>query len=135
MKINDIPYTRLDVPAVIAQVLDYTRRMQEAETPEDAVQVLLDYTATERTVMTTLALSSIRATQNTADAFYEAEEQYYAEATPPLMEKLNLLYKAMLESPWRPQMEARFGKVAFINAEIALKTISPEILGMMQEEA
>ena len=85
MKINDIPYTRLDVPAVIAQVLDYTRRMQEAETPEDAVQVLLDYTVTERTVMTTLALSSIRATQNTADAFYEAEEQYYAEATPPLM--------------------------------------------------
>lgn len=135
MKINDIPYTRLDVPAVIAQVLDYTRRMQEAETPEDAVQVLLDYTVTERTVMTTLALSSIRATQNTADAFYEAEEQYYAEATPPLMEKLNLLYKAMLESPWRPQMEARFGKVAFINAEIALKTISPEILGMMQEES
>ncbi len=135
MKINDIPYTRLDVPAVIAQVLDYTRRMQEAETPEAAVQVLLDYTATERTVMTTLALSSIRATQNTADAFYEAEEQYYAEATPPLMEKLNLLYKAMLESPWRPQMEVRFGKVAFINAEIALKTISPEILGMMQEES
>ncbi|MBQ2650724.1 MAG: M3 family oligoendopeptidase [Clostridia bacterium] len=135
MRINEIEYKRLDVPAAIASVVELTEALQKAENAESAAEVLLRYSRLERTVMTTLALSSIRASQNTADAFYEAEEQYYAEATPPLMEKLNGLYKAMLESAYRPQLEQRFGKVAFINAEIALKTISPEILGMMQEES
>ena len=135
MRINEIEYKRLDVPAAIASVVELTGRLQAAASESEAVEVLLAYSKLERTVMTTLALSSIRASQNTADAFYEAEEQYYAEATPPLMEKLNGLYKAMLESTYRPQLEQRFGKVAFINAEIALKTISPEILGMMQEES
>ena len=135
MRINEIEYTRLDVPAAIASLVSLTEELKEAASAEAAVALMLEYSRLERRVMTTLALSSIRASQNTADAFYEAEEQYYAEATPPLMEKLNGLYKVMLESPFRPQLEARFGKVAFINAEIALKTISPEILGMMQEES
>ena len=87
MRINEIAYTRLDVPAALSSVLELTARMAVAASSEEAVQVLLDYSKLERSLMSTLALSAIRASQNTADEFYEAEEQYYAEATPPLMEK------------------------------------------------
>ena len=119
MKISQAPYSRLDVPACIKKVEEYTERLKNAASAEEAGQVLVDYIADERHIATVLSLSSIRSSQNTADEFYEAEEHYYAEATPPLMEKLNAMYKAMLESPFRPQLEARFGNVAFINAEIA----------------
>lgn len=135
MKISEAPYERLDIPAAIKRVENYTDRLKKAASAEEACQVLADYIPDERRVATVLALSSIRSTQNTADEFYEGEEQYYAEATPALMEKLNYMYKAMLESPYRPQLEERFGKVAFINAEIALKTISTEVLPLLKEES
>ncbi len=135
MKISEAPYERLDIPAAIKRVENYTDRLKKAASAEEACQVLADYIPDERRVATVLALSSIRSTQNTADEVYEGEEQYYAEATPALMEKLNYMYKAMLESPYRPQLEERFGKVAFINAEIALKTISTEVLPLLKEES
>ncbi|MEA4920865.1 MAG: M3 family oligoendopeptidase [Clostridiaceae bacterium] len=135
MKVSEIQYVRLDVPACIKTVEEYTKRLKNAGSSQEAENILLDYTVIERELATTLAISSIRSTQNTADEFYEGEEQYYAETMPALMEKLNLMYKIMLESPYRPQMEKRFGKVAFTNAEISLKTISPEILSMLHEES
>ena len=135
MKISEIPYQRIDVPACIGRVEAYISRLSGAASADEAAGVLLDYIADERSLSTMLTLSSIRSSCNTADEFYEGEEQYYAQAMPPLMEKLNNLYKAMLESPFRPQLEQRFGRVAFLNAEIALKTISPEILSMLEEES
>lgn len=135
MKISNAPYERLDVPAAIKRVEGYTDRLKNAASAEDACNVLADYIKDERHVFTVLAISSLRSSQNTADEFYEGEEQYYAEATPALMEKLNSMYKAMLENPYRKQLEERFGNVAFINAEMALKTISPEVLPLLKEES
>lgn len=135
MKISEAPYSRLDVPLYINKVETLTARLSAAASGEEAAAVLREFIADERHISTILSLSSIRSTQNTADEFYEAEEQYYAEAVPPFMEKINSFYKAMLESPFRAYLEEQFGRVAFINAEISLKTISPEILSMLHEES
>ncbi len=135
MTISQVPYERLDVTGYIERVERYTARLRDAASADEAAAVLLDYIADERHAATALTLSAIRSSCNTADGFYEAEEQYYAQAMPPLLEKLNDMYRAMLASPFRPQLEQRFGSVAFKNAEIALKTISPEILPLLEEES
>ncbi|MBQ2326423.1 MAG: M3 family oligoendopeptidase [Clostridia bacterium] len=135
MRVAEIPYERLDIPHFVELAGEMTKKLRAAGTPEDAIAVMLEYSKAERRIATMTGLSSIRSSQNTADEFYEGEEEYYAGAMPQLFERLNGFYMAMLESKFRPQLEERFGKVAFINAEITLKTISPEILGMLQEES
>ena len=135
MTVNEIEYRRLDIEDCTKTVLSLTDEIKNAVSPDEAIGCVRKYIALERSMGTVLSLSSIRSTQNTADEFYEKEEQYYAETTPGLMEKINLFYKAMLESPFRLQMEKVFGKVAFVNAEISLKTISPEILSLLHEES
>ena len=42
--------------------------------------------------------------------------------------------QATLDSPFRPQLEEKYGKVTFINAEMAAKAFSPEIIEDLQKE-
>ena len=41
--------------------------------------------------------------------------------------------KALLESPFKDNFAKKYGNIMFLNAEIDLKTFSPEIIPMMQE--
>lgn len=134
MTFEEMQYERVDLEALCAAYEGLTRQMKEAKTAEDAAAVLNRHTETYLPASTMMSLSAIRHTIDTEDPFYMEEEEFYAENGPAFGEKVSSFYRATLESPFRKELEARFPPVFFKNIEMDIKTISPEVLGELEQE-
>ena len=80
------------------------------------------------------SLAGIRNDIDTRDPFYDAEVAFYDAEMPKLQKVFKAWTKATLESPFRKQLEEKYGSVSFLNAEISTKTFSPEIVEDLQKE-
>jgi len=134
MLLSQVPYQRADAQAAAQEYERLTQVMQQAKTAEEAIQCVLDANRVLVSFHEACCLAKIRYTQNIADEFYAGEQAFYAANSPAVMEKQTGFKRAMLASPFRPQMEERFGKIIFTNAEIDERTISPEVLDLIAEE-
>ena len=79
-------------------------------------------------------IAYIRHTINTKDEFYNAENDYMDEIGPKLQELTHRVNTALLESPYRAELERHYGALMFKNLEIAARSFSPAIVELMQEE-
>lgn len=135
MRFSEIEYRRVDVPALIRETEQHTAQLASAESAEQAIACIRDFSEKTKVPQTVMAVCSIRSTQDTRDAFYEAEQQYYAEALPELTEKISAFNMQMVKSPFRAEIERVFGHSVTLNAEIEAKTMSPEVLPLLGEES
>jgi len=134
MTFKEMPYTRPDIASVKRQMTELTDRLTGAADYPAAKAAFLEMEALSKHVGTLATLCSIRHSIDTRDAFYDAEEQFWNAAGPELQEYEQAWMQAMLRSPFRPDFAAEYGDVQFVNAEIALKTFSPEIIPELQKE-
>jgi M3 family oligoendopeptidase len=79
-------------------------------------------------------LVSIRHSIDTRDEFYKAEQDYFDEINPVIQEYVTDYYRALTQSKFRQELEAKWGSQLFRLAEMSLKTFSPEIIEDLQEE-
>lgn len=134
MKFSEMPYERPDLEALKGQLSELTNRLKAAGSYAEAKTVFLEKEELERHLDTTATLASVRHSIDTRDAFYDGEEKFWNAARPELQEYMQAWTMAMLESPYRPDFTAEYGELMFLNAEIALKTFSPEIIPELQRE-
>ena len=134
MKFSEMPYARPDLDAVKKEYAALTEQLKAAESYTDAKALFLKKEKLQKHVETLATLCSIRHSIDTRDEFYEAEEKFWNASTPELEEYVQNWTAAMLASPFRAEFTAEFGDLMFVNAEIALKTFSPEIIAEMQQE-
>ena len=85
-------------------------------------------------ISTLYTLVEIRNSIDTRDEFYDAEIEFWDEIGPEFEEFEQAWIDAMLVSPFRKDFEKEYGDLLFVNAEIAKKTFSPEIIEDMQKE-
>ena len=135
IKFSEMKYERPDVEALKAQVTDMTARLKAAASYEEAKAVFLEMEEGTKHFHTMATLCSIRHSIDTRDEFYDGEEKFLDNAMPELQEYLQGWTMAMLASPFRAEFAAEFGDLMFVNAEIQLKTFSPEIIPELQQEA
>jgi len=81
-----------------------------------------------------VTLATIRHDIDTRDEFYDAEASFYDAEMPKLQPVFKAWTQATLDSPFRPQLEEKYGAVSFLNAEISTRTFSPEIVEELQKE-
>ncbi len=134
MKFSEMPYTRPDTDAVKKQLQQLTEALKSAPDYATAKDVFLQEQTLYKHLSTASVLVEIRHSIDTRDAFYEAESDFFNAALPELQEYEQAWTKALLESPFRADFEKEYGSVMFVNAEIALKTFSPEIIPELQQE-
>lgn len=134
MIFSEMPYKRPNVDDIIAGINDLTARLKAASDYEEARKVFLEKDVLQKQVMTQEELAAIRHSIDTRDAFYKEEYQFWNDTDPLLQEHLQEWTKVLLDSPFRSAFEAEFGETLLTNAEMQLKTFSPEIIGLMQEE-
>ena len=134
MTFSEFPYARPDKDAVIADIKGFIEALQNADSFEKAEQVFLDYEKASAHVDTMFTVANIRHDIDTADEFYDAEVAYANEVGPEISEYTQNWMAALLSSPFRPDFEKKYGTLLFKNAEIQLKTFSPEIIPEMQRE-
>ena len=134
MTFSQIPYHRADLAAWKAQVEDQTKRFLEAKTFEEADAIYRDAELASVEFDTMVTLASIRRDIDTRDEFYDAEDTYYKQQMPTMQAAFKAWTTATLESPFRKELEAKYGSVPFVNAEMSTKTFSPEIVEDLQKE-
>ena len=134
MKFSEMPYSRPDMEALAAATTQTLEAMKA--TPNAAGQIAA-YDAYEKkmqTAGTMQQIAYIRHTINTKDEFYNAENDYMDEIGPKLQELSHRVNTALLESPYRAELERHYGALMFKNLEIAARSFSPAIVELMQEE-
>ena len=134
MTFSQIPYQRADLAAWKAQVEDQTRRFRQAKTFEEADAIFREAEDSSVEYDTMVTLASIRHDIDTRDEFYDAENDYYDAQLPTLEAAFKAWTLATLESPFRKELEEKYGAVPFVNAELSLKTFSPAIVEDLQKE-
>ena len=134
MKFSQMPYERPVFEEVEAKLKDMLARFKSASTAEEAFAVFKEYDEYTNDVDTTSTLAFVRNSLDTNDEFYDAEVEFWDETEPKLEEITQEFTAALLASPFRKDMEAAWGSLMFVNAEIELKTFKPEIVSDLQEE-
>ena len=134
MKFSQMPYSRIDMDAVRRAMKDLTERLDRAKSGEEQFQIHQEYYRITDHIMTLMTLAEIRHDIDMTDEFYRQEQDYY-DTVQPEIRNLNVEYqKKLYESPYRPYLEEKIGKVAFKNMELAMKSVDEKILPLMQEE-
>ena len=134
MKFKEMPYTRPDLKQVTDRMEEMTKALAEASSYEEARAVFLKWDEEERHLDTMQELATIRHTIDTRDPFYDAEDTWWNNASPQIQEYAQKWLDELLKSPYRQQLSEEFGDLVFINAEIARKCFSPEIIADLQKE-
>ncbi|MBQ1385040.1 MAG: M3 family oligoendopeptidase, partial [Firmicutes bacterium] len=127
-------YERPDGEALKKELAALAEKLDKAEDYGAARDAFLRIEELSADFSTLSTLVSIRHSIDTRDEFYDKENDYWNELLPELEEYIDLINKALLKSPFREDFEKEFGSLIFTNAEIALKTFSPEIIPLLQQE-
>ncbi len=134
VKFSEIPYSRPDIEEVKAEMQKLTDGLKAAASFEEAKELFVKKDAMERHIESVSTVAQIRHSIDTRDKFYDDEVMFWNRAYPELQEYLQQWTEALLESPYRKELEAEFGEVVFLNAEIEMKTFDPSIIALLQEE-
>lgn len=134
MKFSEMPYSRPDMEALAAATTQTLEAMKAVPNAAGQIAAYDAYEKKMQTAGTMQQIAYIRHTINTKDEFYNAENDYMDEIGPKLQELTHRVNTALLESPYRAELERHYGALMFKNLEIAARSFSPAIVELMQEE-
>lgn len=134
MKFSALEYERPDVESVRARIDAAAERLSSAASFDEADAIFREVEALDSSVETMFTLSHIRHDIDTADEFYDAEVAFSDETAPLLEESSQRWIKALLATPFRKEFAEKYCAVMFVNAEMAQKTFSSEIIPELQRE-
>ena len=134
MKFSEMPYERPDLEKVLKDLSDLTAELKAADSYSKARDVFLRKETEDKHIHTMGTLAHIRNTIDTRDEFYDAELRFWNAAMPQMQAVEQGWTEAMLASPFRQDFSEEYGDLMFVNAEIEMKTFSPELIPLLQQE-
>lgn len=134
VKFKDMPYERPDLEAVKAEYARLAEALASAETLEAAEAAFLEKDQLDRHTQTAAELAMIRHVIDTRDEFYDGEASFWDEAQPELQSAADAFTAALLATPFRAQLEEKYGTLLFAQAEQERRTIKPQIVEDMKRE-
>ena len=133
MKFSEMPYVRPDMDKVKAELNACAEKIRTADSVEAQIAAFDEASELSKDLMTTGSIAYVRNTINTADKFYDTEREFFDQAGPELEESLQAINIALLDSPYRKELEAHYGSLLFKNLEISRRSFKPELIPLMQE--
>ena len=134
MKFSQMTYSRPNIDDVKAKFQVLIEKLSNAKSYDEAKKVFLESEELKKHVATLSTLAHIRNSIDTRDEFYDGEMQFWNTVMPELQQYEQGWTMALLNSPFRKEFSEEYGDLMFLNAEIALKCFSEEIIGELQEE-
>ena len=134
MNFNDYKYERINIDAVKKQFEELIESFSKADSAEKQCKIMDEVINLRNHIDTMITLVSIRHSINTADDFYDKENDYCDEISPLLYGFTTDFYKVLVTSKFRKELEDKYGKFLFDQAECSLKTFNEEVIPQLQEE-
>ena len=133
-KFSDIEYRRPDLEQVqnaFHGLLDKFEKASDASIQEEVINEINELKAEFQTAG---SIATVRNSIDTSNVFYEAEQEFF-DNTEPLFKDLNIkFYKSLNNSPFKKQLENKFGKQIFDIAAMSVRSFGPAVISDMQEE-
>ena len=134
MKFSAFPYVRPDMDQIRSQFNQYIEKFENAQSAQEQIEVIHEINKIRNTIETTGALVQVRHTNNTEDAFYDAENDFIDEVMPQYTEMVDLYYRVMNQSKFKAELVEEFGQHIFNIIDVKLKTFTPDILEDLKQE-
>lgn len=132
--LSQMKYQRADLEKAVNDLKKLIRLQEQAESGAVQIRLHQDYYRLSDHVATMYALAMFRHSVDTTDPYYDEEISYYDEQLPDF-ELWDMKYhETLFHSPFRGELEKEIGSVAFKNIELQIKSTSPELVGLQQEE-
>lgn len=133
-KFEELTYQRPDMEQFSRDFNALLDRFEQSDSLEDQSNLLNEINQLRLTFSSMYNLCHIRHTVDTRDTRYEAENTFFDENNPGFEALNNRFYELLLVSPFRKELEAKWGDQLFVLAELSIKTFKPVILENLQEE-
>ena len=136
MKVSERKYERVTLETMAEALKEIIEQVRNASSAGEVMAARNRCNDLYKRFETAEALSYMRYTINTADQFYLDEKDYYDEIGPQVQSMLLDYTRAMLETPFRKELEesGEIIPLVFRSFEVELKSMSPEIIEDMVEE-
>ncbi|MFD2443312.1 M3 family oligoendopeptidase [Bacillus sp. CGMCC 1.16607] len=134
MRFEDYTYKRpnmTEVKEAFQSALEQFKSADKIEVQNDAMKKVNEIRGKLGTMFN---LCSIRHSVDTNDEFYKAEQDYMDEIAPEVEGLISEYYEALVASPFRSELEEKWGRQLFDLAEGQLKTFHPDIIPLLQKE-
>lgn len=134
MKVSDLKYERVSIETYSEEAQHIITTVKDAKSADEVLKARERYVVLNREFLTAATLAEIRYTLNTVNEYYLKEKCYYDEITPRVR-GFQLEYSAaMLQSPFRKELEKALTPMLFTFYEVQVKSMSPLIVDDMVEE-
>lgn len=134
MRFSEYVYERPDMEALKTGFEAGLNRFEGASAADGQQRALEALNSLRKAFESMAQICMIRHTVDTNNGFYEEEQTFFDENGPIYEGLVNRLYDALLESPFRADLEDRLGSQVFRLAEKARKVYSDEIVEDLVEE-
>lgn len=133
-KFSEIEYRRPDLDKVKSTFNNLLEKFEEAPDYVQQEGVINEINSLRAEFQTASSIASVRNSIDSSNAFYESEQEFY-DTSEPIFRDLNIrFYKSLNNSPFKKQLEAKFGKQIFDIAEVSVRSFGPAVISDMQEE-
>ncbi len=134
MKFNEVTYKRPNISLLQNEFNSDLDKFISATSFKEQDELMLKINSLRSDFESLQQIVYIRNSIDTTNKFYDEEQTFFDENNPLYEELISKYYAALVNSKFKDQLMAKWGKQLFTIAELALKTFSPEIIGDLQEE-
>lgn len=127
-------YQKPDIAQLKNSFHTLLQQFKVANSFEEQNQVIENINRLSNHFSTQENLVYIRASIDTNDDYYQNERDYFDEISPEYQALETAYYKALISSPFRHQLEEKWGTQLFKLAENKIKAFSTAIIPLLQEE-
>lgn len=134
MKFNEYEYRRPDYDIIKSKYDDLLNLFNNSNSADEQYTYVQKINELQKETETMAQLVAIRNSINTADEFYDKENEYIDMISPKLHGLRVEFYKALLNSKFKKELTKKIQPQLFTIAEIEIRTFSDEVVPLMQEE-
>ncbi|WP_330949330.1 M3 family oligoendopeptidase [Virgibacillus sp. MG-45] len=134
LQFEDYNYERPDLAKEKAAFTHLLTAFQTANNAEEQTKAIEKINTFRNHLATLYNLVYIRASINTKDDFYQKERDYWNDILPEVQQMNTEFYKQLVASPFRNELEEKWGTQLFQIAEYEMKAFSPEVIPLLQKE-
>lgn len=134
MKFKDYKYERPNYDEIKESFLSLVTQINNAKGYDEQNKYIKELNNIRKHIETMSTLASIRNSIDTADEFYEKEQNYWDEYGPLYTELNSDFYKAIVNSKFKEEIKKEYSEQFYKICEYSLKSFSKEIIPKLQEE-
>ena len=134
MKFAEMPYKRPDLASVLADCEALTRKIRAAATAEELLALYREENACLAHYRTAQVLANIHYTQDTRDAAWSAEQDWFDENGPAVASAEAKIAKALLENPHAKALEEAFGARVLPTLKNRVLSMDERVIPLQKEE-